>query len=42
MTASRLAIPVQGAGEHGSEGTLTCVSERAEAATREWDPRIGA
>jgi hypothetical protein len=40
--SAAMARPVQGGVEHVSERTLECVSERAEATTREWPVRAGA
>jgi hypothetical protein len=36
LPCGHLGGPGQGAAEHVSERTATCVSERAEAATRPW------
>jgi hypothetical protein len=42
MTAPGLVRPGQGAAEHVSERTPTCVSERAQTATPAWAARFGA
>jgi hypothetical protein len=42
MTAAVMASPVQGDDEDVSERTGMCVSERPQAATREWAARTVA
>ena len=42
MTAPAVARPDRGADEHASERTPTCVSERAQAATKGWAAKAGA